>query len=351
MASRALALVVGMSLASCGGIHRPVCGREGLRNIGRVAYSPEFMVEAGATRLAELLGGLSLACDLADGFAPETILRITTLAAAIGKRHGLSTGDLHDVYYVTLLKYLGCTAFAHEETHEYGAGNDIDVRRTMSLADPAQLVFSLRRIGRGVGGSGPLRRGALAVAKIFGDGVAFSRRARAQRESSIRLAQIVRLGDRVQRALAHACERWDGKGEPKRLSEAGIDLAMRVSLVAEVLVLAAMEVGVDSVLGEAKEGRLDAAVVRALLDTETGDAPRRAAWPKGLSDREGEVLRYVARGKTNKEIAQALGVSPKTVQHHVAHAYEKIGVESRAAAALFVSEMGLLLPSTPQGAA
>ena len=66
------------------------------------------------------------------------------------------------------------------------------------------------------------------------------------------------------------------------------------------------------------------------------------AWPKGLTDREAEVIRLVARGRTNKEIAALLDVSPKTVQHHVAHAYDKIGVESRAGAALFATEAGLL---------
>lgn len=98
----------------------------------------------------------------------------------------------------------------------------------------------------------------------------------------------------------------------------------------------------DVLLDEARAGRLDAAVVRALLDANTGEAPKRGAWPKGLSDREVEVLRLVARGSTNKEIAKELGLSPKTVQHHVAHVYEKIGVESRAGASLFATQSGLL---------
>ncbi len=61
----------------------------------------------------------------------------------------------------------------------------------------------------------------------------------------------------------------------------------------------------------------------------------------GLSERELEVLRYVAAGKTNKEIATILGLSAKTVQHHVAHVYAKIGVYSRAGATLYVIENGL----------
>ena len=72
----------------------------------------------------------------------------------------------------------------------------------------------------------------------------------------------------------------------------------------------------------------------------TGGAPR--GYPAGLTGREVEVLRLVARGLSNKEIAATLELSPKTVGHHVAHVYAKAGVATRAAAALFAVEHGLL---------
>lgn len=59
------------------------------------------------------------------------------------------------------------------------------------------------------------------------------------------------------------------------------------------------------------------------------------------------MLRLVARGRTNKEIAAALGISPRTVQHHVIHICQKIDASSRAAAALFAIEHDLL--SSPPG--
>lgn len=55
--------------------------------------------------------------------------------------------------------------------------------------------------------------------------------------------------------------------------------------------------------------------------------------PLGLSRREAEVLAWVAQGKTNLEIGLILGISPRTVQHHLAHIYVKLGVETRVAAA------------------
>ena len=68
----------------------------------------------------------------------------------------------------------------------------------------------------------------------------------------------------------------------------------------------------------------------------------RAAWPAGLSEREVEVLRLLARGQTNKQIAGQLFISAKTVQHHIAHIYAKVGISTRAGAALFASEHGIL---------
>ena len=63
---------------------------------------------------------------------------------------------------------------------------------------------------------------------------------------------------------------------------------------------------------------------------------------RGLSSRELEVLQLVANGRTNAEIGDLLGISKKTAQHHVAHAYEKLGLSSRVTATLWLMERGLL---------
>jgi DNA-binding NarL/FixJ family response regulator len=64
--------------------------------------------------------------------------------------------------------------------------------------------------------------------------------------------------------------------------------------------------------------------------------------PAGLTPREVEILRLLARGLLNKEIALRLQITPKTVGNHIEHIYAKIGVSSRAAAGLFATEHGLL---------
>jgi DNA-binding CsgD family transcriptional regulator len=69
-----------------------------------------------------------------------------------------------------------------------------------------------------------------------------------------------------------------------------------------------------------------------------------AARPAGLTEREVEVLRLIARGHANKQVATALGISHKTVGHHIEHLYAKAGVTTRAGATLWAMEHGLLSP-------
>src|SRR4030095_11428920 len=97
-------------------------------------------------RLAELLGAMSLACDVADGFPLEKVLRTVVLAVELGQRHGLGEEVLRDVYYTSLLRYPGCTAVAHEEAHLYGAGDDIGTRNVMSMADVADPLGVVKSV-------------------------------------------------------------------------------------------------------------------------------------------------------------------------------------------------------------
>jgi HD-GYP domain-containing protein (c-di-GMP phosphodiesterase class II) len=92
-----------------------------------------------------------------------------------------------------------------------------------------------------------------------------------------------------------------------------------------------------------RAGRFDPECVRAVLQA-AGQRPSRSRspWPRGLSDREVEVLRLVARGLPNRQVAAALVISPRTAEHHLQHVYAKIGVSTRAAAAMFAMEHGLL---------
>ena len=78
-------------------------------------------------------------------------------------------------------------------------------------------------------------------------------------------------------------------------------------------------------------------MVRAL-----GRPKERPRLPCGISERELEVLRLLVRGLVDKEIAAKLHISHRTVHHHNQSLFQKIGVTTRGAAALFAIENGLL---------
>ncbi len=79
-----------------------------------------------------------------------------------------------------------------------------------------------------------------------------------------------------------------------------------------------------------------------LLDEQRSDAStRRLAESCRLTGREAEVLNWLAGGKTNRDIAEILGMSPRTVNKHLERVYVKLGVENRAAAvAIAVQTLG-----------
>ncbi len=58
--------------------------------------------------------------------------------------------------------------------------------------------------------------------------------------------------------------------------------------------------------------------------------------------REVEILRLLARGLSNKQIAKQLSISPKTASSHIEHIYTKLGVSNRALASLFAAKHGLV---------
>jgi HD-GYP domain-containing protein (c-di-GMP phosphodiesterase class II) len=149
--------------------------------------------------------------------------------------------------------------------------------------------------------------------------------------------------------LAH--ERLDGSGYHRRLPGSACSLAARILAAADVYQALGEERphraarSADAAAAEldamAKAGTLCPEAVDAVLAV-SGHKRSTAERPRGLSDREIEVLGLVARGLTNKEVANALGLSTKTAGHHLQHIYEKLGVTTRAAATVIAMHRGLL---------
>lgn len=91
---------------------------------------------------------------------------------------------------------------------------------------------------------------------------------------------------------------------------------------------------------EVRSGRLDPDAAGAVLAA-AGQRVPRISRPGGLTDRESEVVALLARGLQTKQVARVLGISAKTADRHIQNAYRKLGVSTRAGAALFAMRHGL----------
>jgi HD-GYP domain-containing protein (c-di-GMP phosphodiesterase class II) len=147
-------------------------------------------------------------------------------------------------------------------------------------------------------------------------------------------------------------ERLDGSGHPRGVSGSAISRPARILGAADAYQALreprphrparSADDAAATLQDEVRAGRLDADAVQAVLAAGGHRVARRRPGPAGLTAREVEVLRLLARGLSNKEIAQRLVVSRKTVGKHVEHIYAKIDASNRAAASLFAVQHGLL---------
>jgi DNA-binding NarL/FixJ family response regulator len=147
-------------------------------------------------------------------------------------------------------------------------------------------------------------------------------------------------------------ERLDGSGYPKGLSGSVISKPARILGAVDAYqsmreprphrpALTAEDAATE-LQADASAGKLDAEAVAAVLAAAGHAVGRRQAWPAGLTAREVDVLRLVARGLSSKQIAAQLVITPKTARNHIEHIYTKIDASSRVAASLFATEHGLL---------
>ena len=152
-------------------------------------------------------------------------------------------------------------------------------------------------------------------------------------------------------------ERSDGTGYHKGLRLGAVDPGACVLSAVEIYVGLTTDRADRPALSEAQAaaelrvlasaGALNGEAVNAVLAA-SGHADgkaakkKRAELPAGLTRREVEVLCLAARGLSTQQIGEALFISPKTADHHIQHIYAKIGVSTRAAAALWAMQNSVL---------
>jgi HD-GYP domain-containing protein (c-di-GMP phosphodiesterase class II) len=166
------------------------------------------------------------------------------------------------------------------------------------------------------------------------------------------LGRVARLAPLAQLAGMHH-ERLDGSGYHRGSRRPEIPFPARVLAAADCYqamtqprphrAALSPEQAASLLQAEAHAGHIEPeAVQRVLIAAGHQAVEARRAWPAGLTEREVEVLRLICRGGTKRQVAELLKISPSTVDHHVRHIYDKVGVATRAGATLFAVENDIL---------
>jgi HD-GYP domain-containing protein (c-di-GMP phosphodiesterase class II) len=151
-------------------------------------------------------------------------------------------------------------------------------------------------------------------------------------------------------------ERLDGSGYPRGVDGSRISMPARILAAADVYqsmieprpYRSARSPGeaAQQLRAEVSANRLDGDAVEGVLAAAGHAAMRRREHPAGLTSREIDVLRLLARGLSSRQISERLVIAPKTARNHIEYIYTKIGATSRVTASMFAVKNGLLPEST-----
>ena len=266
---------------------------------------PSLAIALTEEQCDEALLAISRFVDLKSPYTTGHSIAVAELAAAAGRQLGLADDHVHTLYRAGLVHNFG----------RLGVSNSIWDKR------------------------GSLGTGEWERIRLY---PYFTERMLQQSQTLAPLARI---------AVQHR-ERLDGSGYPRGLSGNAISsdaLILGAADAYQAMREARPHREPYSAAGAAAElradvraGRLESGAVEAVLAAAGHRIPRRREGPAGLTAREVEILRLVACGLSNKEIAVRLVISRKTAGNHIEHIYTKIGAANRAAASLFAMRNGLL---------
>jgi HD-GYP domain-containing protein (c-di-GMP phosphodiesterase class II) len=226
---------------------------------------------------------LSLASDLGTGQPVEHGLRTCWLSLAVAEALGVDEATRSCVYYVALLRFTGCTSDA-SETAVLAGGDDVAFNARMAPMLAASSGEGMRFFVRHLAEDLPLNRRVGRVARALADPGMERRSLSGHCEVAARLGARLGLPDDVCASLAHAYERWDGKGYPSGLAGDEVPIAIRIvgaARDAELWSRAGWDTARE-VLADRRGRAHDPAVVDALVDgverwsADIGDDPSAA---------------------------------------------------------------------------
>lgn len=188
-----------------------------------------------AIRQAEIVVALSRATELAMGQPADFALRSCVLAVDLARALGMAAEDVREVFYLALMRYIGCNAETYALTALFG--DEIAFRRDIAaidLARPGELLpILLRHIADVHAGDPPMRRwlnvlGTLSRSKAVSGDVLTG-----HCEVAERFGTRLGFAPHIVRNLGQLYARWDGKGIPAGLKGEAITPAVRVVTLAQ----------------------------------------------------------------------------------------------------------------------
>ena len=192
-------------------------GTTGL-HIGRVPLVPPL-------RLGELAATLSLAQDNAFGQPLESQLRSCLLASWISEAAGFEPEVRDTVFWVALLRYVGCTGHAHEVATVFG--DEIAIRAQTLVHDAANPAEVMRDVVA-FATAGHTREEREQIVQMIQQTEWAVHNCRSGCEVADMLVERLDLGPGVREALRFTFERWNGNGYPAHARAEGIPIAMRI---------------------------------------------------------------------------------------------------------------------------
>jgi HD-GYP domain-containing protein (c-di-GMP phosphodiesterase class II) len=195
-------------------------------------------------RRTELLGALSLAIDLGTGQPQTWVIQSCLAGLRFAESLGLTQQERREVFDLSLLRHLGCTAAASRVAALFGSEMNLQGSFTLDSKDTLRaLAYMIQAAGKGE----PLPSRARRIANILAAGPgAKDEDDQAHCEVAVQLAHRMSVDAHTLDHLNQVYERWDGRGVPHGLKGEAIALPARVVQLAEAAVTVWLADGTDA---------------------------------------------------------------------------------------------------------
>ena len=203
-------------------------------------------------RLAELLGALSHALDMVEGQPAGHCVRCCWIGIHIGQEIGLSEQQIWELYYVLLLKDLGCSSNAARICHLF-LTDDLTFKHDAKTIDgslPQALRFVLSHTGLK---SGLAERFRTLVNVFLNTGEIERELIETRCHRGADIARKMRFSESVALGIQNLDERWDGSGQPLGLRGDSIPVYARIALMAQVVDVFQIANGADAAKREIEQ--------------------------------------------------------------------------------------------------